>query len=27
VEQSLLNDGAKLCWDWNGGTSVKDREL
>lgn len=27
VEQSLLNDGAKLCWDWNGGKGVKDRDI
>lgn len=24
VEQSLLNNGAKLCWDGNGETNVKD---
>lgn len=27
VEQSLLNNGTKFCWDGNGGTSVKDRDI
>lgn len=27
VEQSLLNNGAKLCWDGNGETDVKDRDI
>ncbi|WP_371381173.1 Gfo/Idh/MocA family protein [Sporomusa aerivorans] len=27
VEQSLMSNGAKLCWDGNGETNVRDRDI